>query len=139
MISQGPMTLSEALDDGRPSDTTMSYYRVTFVIPYNDSDQSDIDLYKHSSDFEDDYRSEDNELDFKEEILLLEDSDSDSDDDSEAEEASNIEDLLNRLSIEPKPLSPTKISDLLTLPPPQLKSRSYYDNEIYIQALMLLQ
>ena len=51
--------------------------RVTFVLPFDDSDESDIDFEDHDSDFEDGLDSgEDEELDLKEDIILLEDNNS---------------------------------------------------------------
>jgi hypothetical protein len=101
---------------------------VTFVLPFDDSDEED----GHNSDFENIYKPEEEaELD---DIL---------DSDSELEEGTsfvNIEEYLAEMAlVEPLELPPTKIPILISdCPVPVLKSRALPNNRTKIQALTLL-
>jgi len=113
--------------------------RVTFVLPFDDSDEED----GHDSDFENTYEPEEEaELDLDEEILLFEDDDPDSD--SEPEEGTSFIDIEEYLAemalVEPPELPPAKIPILASdRPVPASKSRALPDNGTKIQALTLLQ
>ena len=113
--------------------------RVTFVLPFDDSNEED----SHNSDFENIYKPEEEaELDLDEEILLFEDDIPDSD--SEPEEGTsfiNIKEYLAKIAlIKPLELPLTKIPNLPSKASILhiLKSASYYNNSIRIQALTLL-
>jgi hypothetical protein len=111
------------------------------VLPFDDSDESDIDFGDHDSDFEDAFDfGEDDELDLEEDIILLEDNDSPSDSDSELEEGTSfvdIEEYLAQMSlIEPPILAPAKIPEIPPLGAPP-KARNYHDDGTRIQALTL--
>jgi hypothetical protein len=113
--------------------------RVTFVLPFDDSDEED----GHDSDFENTYEPEEEaELDLDEEILLFEDDIPDSD--SEPEEGTSFVDIEEYLAemalIEPLELPPAKIPILASdRPVPASKSCALPDNGTKIQALTLLQ
>jgi hypothetical protein len=102
--------------------------RVTFVLPFDDSDKED----SHDSDFENTYKPEEEaKLDLNEEILLFKDNIPDSD--SEPEEGTsfvNIEEYLVEMAlIEPLELSPIKIPILASdRPIPILKLRALPNN-----------
>jgi hypothetical protein len=50
----------------------MSIRRVTFILPFDDSDELDIDFGDYNSDFKDAFDSgEDEELDLEEDIILF--------------------------------------------------------------------
>jgi hypothetical protein len=113
--------------------------RVTFVLPFDDSDDED----GHDSDFENSPKpDEEAELDLDEEILLFEDKDPDPD--SEPKEGTSfidIEEYLAEIALtEPPELPPAKIPDLPSKASAShaSKSASYYDDGTRIQALTLL-
>ena len=115
--------------------------RVTFVLPFDESD----DKEGHDSDFENSFELEGEDeldLDLDEEILLFED---DPDLDSEPEEGTSFIDIEEYLAeialIEPPELPPAKILDIPSQPLVSgAKSRGgYHDNGTRIQALTLLQ
>jgi hypothetical protein len=115
--------------------------RVTFVLPFDESDDEE----GHDSDFENSFELEGEDeldLDLDEEILLFED---DPDLDSEPEEGTSFIDIEEYLAeialIEPPELPPAKILDIPSQPLVSgAKSRGgYYDNGTRIQALTLLQ
>jgi len=113
--------------------------RVTFVLPFNDSDDEE----GHDSDFKNSFKPEvEDKLDLDEEILLFKDNDPDLD--SKPEEGTsfiNIEEYLAEMAlIEPPELPPTKIPILAPNrpPPPSSKSRAIHDIGMRIQALTLL-
>jgi hypothetical protein len=113
--------------------------RVTFVLPFDDSDDED----GHNRDFENSPEpDEEVELDLDEEILPFQDDDPDPD--SELEEGTSFIDIEEYLAemalIEPPELPSVKIQDILSKPAILgAKSRGYYNDRIRIQALMLLQ
>jgi hypothetical protein len=64
------------------------------VLPFDDSNKLDIDFRDHNSDFKDAFDfGEDNELDLKEDIILLEDNDSPSNSNSKPEEGTSFVDI----------------------------------------------
>jgi hypothetical protein len=111
---------------------------VTFVLPFNDSNEED----GHNSDFENIYKPKEGmELNLNEEILLFKDNNLDSD--SKLEDGTsfiNIEEYLAEMAlIEPPKLPPAKIPVLASnYPIPALKLHAFYNNSIRIQALTLL-
>jgi Transposase/Homeodomain-like domain len=114
--------------------------RVTFVLPFDDSNDEE----GHDSDFENSFELEvEDELDLDKEILLFEDDDPDLD--SKPEEGTSFIDIEEYLAemalIEPPKLPPAKIPILAPNrpPPPSSKSRAIYDIGTRIQALTLLQ
>jgi len=114
----------------------MSIRRVTFILPFDDSDELDIDFGDYNSDFKDAFDSgEDEELDLEEDIILLKDNDSPSDSDSEPEEGTSFIDIKEYLImmslIKPLILSPAKIPEIFILGA-LFKTRGYYDDEIRI-------
>jgi hypothetical protein len=99
--------------------------RVTFVLPFNDSDDEE----GHDSDFENSFEPEvDNELDLNKEILLFKDNNLDLD--SEPKEGTsfiNIEEYLAEMAlIEPLELPPVNILPNCS-PSPPLKLRVIYN------------
>ena len=115
--------------------------RVTFVLPFDESDDEE----GHDSDFENSFELEGEDeldLDLDEEILLFED---DPDLDSEPEEGTSFIDIKEYLAamalIEPPELPPTKIPVLTPdrPPPPSSKSHAIHNVRTRIQALTLLQ
>src|SRR5271154_5109899 len=113
--------------------------RVTFVLPFDDSDDEE----GHDSDFKNSFKPEvEDELDLDEEILLFEDDDLDLD--SEPKEGTSfidIEEYLTEIAlIEPLELPLIKILVLAPdrPPPPSLKSHAIHDIRTRIQALTLL-
>jgi hypothetical protein len=102
--------------------------RVTFVLPFNDSDDEE----GYNSDFENSFKPEvEDELDLNKEILLFKDNNPDLN--SKPEEGTsfiNIKEYLIEMAlIEPLELPPTKIPILTPdcPPPPSSKSRAIYD------------
>ena len=102
--------------------------RVTFVLPFDDSDDEE----GHNSDFENSFEPEvEDELDLDKEILLFEDNNPDLD--SKPKEGTsfiNIEEYLAEMSlVEPPELPPAKIPVLGPdrHPPPFSKSRGIHD------------
>jgi hypothetical protein len=99
--------------------------RVTFVLPFNDSDDEE----GHDSDFENSFEPEvEDELDLDEEILLFEDDDPDLN--SEPAEGTSFIDIEEYLAeivlVEPLELPPAKIPPDCPPPPPS-KSRAIYN------------
>jgi hypothetical protein len=118
--------------------------RVTFVVPYKDSDKSDGDLDDYDSDYKDaPDPEEEEELDLDQDIILLEDNDDLFNSNSEPEEGTSfvdIEEFLAHLAlVEPPELSPALIPELPPnlVPRAPLKAHSYYDDGTRIQALTL--
>jgi hypothetical protein len=114
----------------------MSRRRVTFMLLYDDSDESEGGFNDYDSDFENELDLEEEELDLTEDILLFEDNDVD----SESDDSSfiDINEYLQELTLkEPELLPPAKIPDIL-IKTRDLKSRGYFDNSTRIQALTLL-
>jgi hypothetical protein len=113
--------------------------RVTFMLPFDNSDEED----GYDSDFENTYEpKEEAELDLNKEILLFKDDNLDSD--SKLEEGTsfvNIEEYLAEMAlVEPPELPPAKIPILTSdRPVPTSKLRVLPNNGIKIQALTLLQ
>jgi hypothetical protein len=106
----------------------MPSHRVTFVLPFNDSNNKE----GHNSDFKNSFKPEvEDKLDLNKEILLFEDNNLDLD--SKPEEGTsfiNIEEYLVEIAlIEPLELPSTKIPILTPdrPPPPSLKSRAIYN------------
>ena len=114
--------------------------RVTFILPFDDSNESDSSEDDYDSDFENTSDlNEYEELLLNEEIILLEDNDDPSDDDEPEEGTSfiDIEEFLAELTlIEPLELPPAKIPEIpsTALKP---KAKNYYNNRTRIQALTL--
>ena len=84
---------------------------VTFVLPFNDSNELDSDLDDYNSDFKDiPDLEEEVKLTLDEDIILLEDNDSPFDSNSESEEGTsfvNIKEYLKELTlIKPLKLAP---------------------------------
>jgi hypothetical protein len=101
---------------------------VTFVLPFDDSDDEE----GYDSDFENSFEPEvEDELDLNKEILLFEDDNPDLD--SEPEEGTSFIDIEEYLAemalIEPLELPPVKIPILAPNcpPPPSSKSRAIYN------------
>jgi hypothetical protein len=114
--------------------------RVTFVLPFDDSDESDSGEDDYDSDFENTPDPDEQaELPLDEEIILLEDNDDPSDED-EAEEGTSfvdIEEFLAELAlIEPLELPPA-IIPIIPSNATKPKARNYYDDGTRIQALTL--
>ena len=114
--------------------------RVTFMLPFDDSD----DKEGHDSDFENSFEPEvEAELDLNKEILLFEDDDPVLD--SKPEKGTSFIDIKEYLAamalIEPPELPPTKIPVLTPdrPPPPSSKSHAIHNVRTRIQALTLLQ
>jgi hypothetical protein len=113
--------------------------RVTFVLPFDESDDEE----GHDSDFENSLEPEvEDDFDLDEEILLFDDDDPDLD--SEPEEGTSfidIEEYLAEMALtEPPELPPAKIPNIPSKPLVSgAKSRGYHDNGTRIQALTLLQ
>ena len=102
--------------------------RVTFVLPFDDSNDEE----GHNSDFKTSFEPEvEDELDLNKEILLFKDNNLDLD--SKPKEGTsfiNIEEYLAEMAlIKPLELPPTKIPILTPdrPPPPSLKSHAIYD------------
>jgi hypothetical protein len=102
--------------------------RVTFVLPFDDSDDED----GHDSDFENSPKPEEGaKIDLDKEILLFED---DPDPDSKPEEGTSfidIEEYLAQIALtEPPELPPAKIPDLPSKASTSraLKSAGYHDD-----------
>jgi hypothetical protein len=102
--------------------------RVTFMLPFDDSDEED----GHNSDFENTYEPKEGiELDLDKEILLFKDNNLDPD--SEPEDGTsfiNIEEYLAEMAlVEPLELPPAKIPILASdCPVPASKSRAFYND-----------
>jgi hypothetical protein len=109
--------------------------RVTFIVPYEDSDKSDGDLDNHDSDYKDAPNlEEEEELDLDQDIILLEDNNNLSDSNSELEEGTSFIDIKEFLAhlalVKPLELSSTLIPKLPPnlVPRAPLKAHSYYNN-----------
>ena len=118
----------------------MPIRRITFVLPFNDSDESDSSEDDYDSDFENTPDPDEQaELPLDEEIILLEDNNNPSNKDKAEERTSfvDIEEFLAELAlIEPLELPPAIIPIILSnvIKP---KARNYYDDGTRIQALTL--
>ena len=113
--------------------------RVTFVLPFDDSNDEE----GHNSDFKNSFEPEvENKLDLNKEILLFKDNNPDLD--SKPKEGTSFIDieeyLMEMALIEPLELPPTKIPIFVPdcPPPSSLKSRAIYNIRTRIQALTLL-
>jgi hypothetical protein len=109
--------------------------RVTFVVPYEDSDESDGDLDDYDSDYKDAPNPEEvAELDLDQDIILLEDNNNLSNSDSKEKEGTSFIDIKEFLAhlalIKPLELSPALIPKLPPdhVPRAPAKAHSYYDN-----------
>ena len=114
--------------------------RVTFVLPFDDSDESDSGEDDYDSDFENTPNPDEQaELPLDEEIILLEDNDDPSDED-EAEEGTSfvdIEEFLAELALIEPPELPPAIIPIILSNATKPKARNYYDDGTRIQALTL--
>jgi hypothetical protein len=118
----------------------MPIRRVTFILPFNDSNKSDSSEDDYDSDFENTPDLDKHEeLLLDEEIILLEDNDDPSDDDEPKEGTSfiDIEEFLIALTlIELLELPLIKIPEIPSIVL-KLKAKNYYDDRTRIQALTL--
>jgi hypothetical protein len=118
----------------------MPIRRITFILPFNDSDESDSSEDDYNSDFENTPNlDEQAELPLDKEIILLKDNNNPSNKDKAKERTSfiNIKEFLTELAlIEPLelPLAIIPIIPSNTIKP---KARNYYNNRTRIQALTL--
>jgi hypothetical protein len=114
--------------------------RVTFVLPFDDSDESDSGEDDYDSDFENTPDlDEQAELPLDKEIILLEDNNDPSDED-EAEEGTSfvdIEEFLVELALIEPPELPPAIIPIIPSNTIKPKARNYYDDGTRIQALTL--
>jgi hypothetical protein len=106
------------------------------VLPFDDSNKSDIHFGDYNSDFKDGFDfGKDNKLDLEEDIILLEDNNSPSNSDSKLEEGTsfvNIKEYLAQMSfIKPLILAPAKIPKIPSPSAPP-KAHNYYNDETRI-------
>ena len=114
--------------------------RVTFILPFDDSNELDSSKDNYNSDFKNTLDLDEQvELPLDEEIILLEDNNNPSNKDKAKEGTSfvNIKEFLTKLAlIEPPELPPAIIPIILSniIKP---KAQNYYNNRTRIQALTL--